>query len=298
MIPREPTQDYCKHGVDKRYFCIACADTAAAPAAPTRTVQEIIGDPRVCVTVTPKTPAPATPAPEIAPHDDDLGVDRFAAAMKAKLAEKRAEGYGGWNDADKCPPGRLAQLLHDHLAKGDPLDIGNFAMMLWNRGELCALPATAAPVPDGDYTSAEAVAKTVAKLTDWAWLAEYANAGWQLPPKGTEALAMLAGRAAAQLAAQAAQIANLRAQLAEAQDHALRMARGAMQAEGRSERAEAERDKLRECVKAADAMRERVAIYGWHDTTDDQLIGNVYDAARAKVEIQPQSGRLPDTTKE
>jgi hypothetical protein len=26
-------------------------------------------------------------------------------------------------------------MLIAHLAKGDPIDVANFAMMLWNRGE-------------------------------------------------------------------------------------------------------------------------------------------------------------------
>lgn len=68
-------------------------------------------------------------------HPDDTAVNNFAAAMKAKLKQKRAEGRGGWEDKVACPPGRLAQLLRDHLDKGDPVDIGNFAMMLWSRGE-------------------------------------------------------------------------------------------------------------------------------------------------------------------
>ncbi|HQR20091.1 MAG TPA: hypothetical protein PKV98_04450 [Burkholderiaceae bacterium] len=45
----------------------------------------------------------------------------------------------------------------------------------------------------------------------------------------------------------------------------------------RAERAEAERDALRECVRAADAMRERMGKLGWSGTAD------AYDAARAKV---------------
>lgn len=65
-------------------------------------------------------------------HPDDDAVDAFAAAMKSKLAKKRAEGYGGWDDP-RTPPERLAQFLLDHLKKGDPLDIGNFAMMLFHR---------------------------------------------------------------------------------------------------------------------------------------------------------------------
>lgn len=67
-------------------------------------------------------------------HTDDIAVDRFAAAMKAKLAKKRAEGYGGWDDPEECTIEHLSRLLISHLAKGDPVDIGNFAMMIQQRG--------------------------------------------------------------------------------------------------------------------------------------------------------------------
>lgn len=70
-----------------------------------------------------------------APHSDDLAVDRFAAAMKAKLAQKRAEGRSGWDDPTQCTGTYLRQLLRGHTSKGDPVDVGNLAMMLWNRGE-------------------------------------------------------------------------------------------------------------------------------------------------------------------
>lgn len=65
---------------------------------------------------------------------DDLAVDAFAAAMKAKLAKKRAEGRGGWDDPTVCSVAFLAQMLHSHIIKGDPVDVANFAMMLWHRG--------------------------------------------------------------------------------------------------------------------------------------------------------------------
>lgn len=66
-------------------------------------------------------------------HPDDIAVDRFAAAMKAKLAKKRGEGRGGWDDPNACPLDRLQAMLADHVEKGDPVDVGNFAMMIWNR---------------------------------------------------------------------------------------------------------------------------------------------------------------------
>jgi len=78
-----------------------------------------------------------TPGNADTAHTDDAAVDRFADAMKAKLAKKRGEGRGGWEDEQVCPPGMLQQMLVNHLEKGDPVDIGNFAMMIWNRGECC-----------------------------------------------------------------------------------------------------------------------------------------------------------------
>jgi Lar family restriction alleviation protein len=68
------------------------------------------------------------------PHPDDVAVDKFAAAMKAKLAKKRADGRSGWDNPRACSVEHLAELLVGHVIKGDPLDVGNLAMMLWNRG--------------------------------------------------------------------------------------------------------------------------------------------------------------------
>jgi hypothetical protein len=60
---------------------------------------------------------------------DNAAVDRFAAAMKQKLARKRIEdNRGGWQ---KCPASSLWQMLRDHVEKGDPVDVGNFAMMIY-----------------------------------------------------------------------------------------------------------------------------------------------------------------------
>ncbi|HAU75598.1 MAG TPA: hypothetical protein DCW88_08700 [Agrobacterium sp.] len=55
--------------------------------------------------------------------------------MKAKLAKKRGEGRGGWEDKDDCSQLFLTSLLREHVEKGDPVDVGNLAMMLHQRGE-------------------------------------------------------------------------------------------------------------------------------------------------------------------
>lgn len=89
---------------------------------------------------------------------DDNGVNALACAMKSKLAAKRAEGYGGWNKPDDCAVEHLAKLLLDHLPKGDPVDIANFAMMLFNREGgaealrvAAAIPADELRSPEDDY---------------------------------------------------------------------------------------------------------------------------------------------------
>lgn len=70
-------------------------------------------------------------------HSDDAAVNRFAIAMKAKLAEARAKGRSGWDDPAQCSEEFLARLLIEHLGKGNAgtfEDVANFAMMLYQRG--------------------------------------------------------------------------------------------------------------------------------------------------------------------
>lgn len=90
-----------------------------------------------------------------AQHPDDDAVDRFAVAMKVKLAASREKGRHGWQNATGP---HLSSLLNEHMFKGDPLDVGNLAMMLHQNGQAIELPHDArrvtAPVqqvsvPDG-----------------------------------------------------------------------------------------------------------------------------------------------------
>jgi len=95
-------------------------------------------------------------------HPDDEAVDRFAAAMKAKLKWEREErGRYGWNDPEVCSEEYLAKLLIEHLAKGNDgnfEDVANFCMMLHQRAAhprvLAAAFATAGkpePASGTDY---------------------------------------------------------------------------------------------------------------------------------------------------
>lgn len=77
----------------------------------------------------------ASPSP-FEGHADDAAVDRFCVAMKAKLAKKRADGAGGWDDPGVCHIDYLVHLLAEQInsrAVIDTVDIGNFAMMIFNR---------------------------------------------------------------------------------------------------------------------------------------------------------------------
>lgn len=82
-------------------------------------------------------------------HPDDLAVDRFAAAMKAKMSASRAKGRSGWNDRALCKAEELQHMLLEHIAKGDAVDVGNFAMMLFCRGD-----STASETLTGGYDEA------------------------------------------------------------------------------------------------------------------------------------------------
>ena len=77
--------------------------------------------------------APAQPAA----HPDDAAVDRFATAMKAKLAKSREKGRHGWQNASAA---HLSSLLYRHVYKADPLDVANLAMMLHQNGQAIELP--------------------------------------------------------------------------------------------------------------------------------------------------------------
>ena len=67
-------------------------------------------------------------------HADDIAIDTLAQAMKNKMARMRERGRSGWDDKTQCTEESLAQMLVKSISKGDPVDVANFAMMLFNRG--------------------------------------------------------------------------------------------------------------------------------------------------------------------
>ncbi len=77
-------------------------------------------------------------------HQDDFAVDATAAAMKARMAECRAEGKFGWNDPLLCPTKLLQKRLVEAVADGNPVDVANYAMMLHRRQARTELVMSAA----------------------------------------------------------------------------------------------------------------------------------------------------------
>lgn len=107
-------------------------------------------------------------------HPDDDAVDRFAVAMKVKLAASREKGRHGWQNATGP---HLSSLLHEHMFKGDPLDVGNLAMMLHQNGQAIELPHDArrvtppvhqVSVTDGWRSMVDRLASTVENLNEVA----------------------------------------------------------------------------------------------------------------------------------
>lgn len=64
-------------------------------------------------------------------HGDNVAVYKFAYAMRQKLEKSREKGRGGWQE---CSQEELSRMLHEHVVKGDPVDVANFCMFLWNNG--------------------------------------------------------------------------------------------------------------------------------------------------------------------
>lgn len=66
---------------------------------------------------------------------DNAAVDLLAEAMRERLAQKRAQGYGGWNDPTQCDARKLAQrFLSKLFGTADVEDLGNYIAFLHSFG--------------------------------------------------------------------------------------------------------------------------------------------------------------------
>lgn len=103
----------------------------------------------------------ATPAVDLHPATVSL-VDRFAAALKGKLAaaEKKYGYSDGWASPDWIDECR-AHLM-EQIAKGDPRDVAAYCAFLWHHGASTAAPqkaeATQAAAGDEERTTEKHIA--------------------------------------------------------------------------------------------------------------------------------------------
>jgi len=66
------------------------------------------------------------------PDDERKALDAMVSAMSEKLYRKYIEGYSGFEGASEE---HLNRLLHEHLTKGDPVDVANFCAFLLHNGQ-------------------------------------------------------------------------------------------------------------------------------------------------------------------
>lgn len=88
--------------------------------------------------------APVVDAARAEQHPDDVAIDAFAVAMKAKMARAREKGRAGW---EQCDPADLSRMLREHVEKGDPRDVANFCMFLWYQAASIAPAARRPAIP-------------------------------------------------------------------------------------------------------------------------------------------------------
>ena len=136
-MPHETSQHQCPA---PRYSCIVCEIGACDPDVCFYETKDLLitsDGTRLCHPCAKKHFRDISHLLKFAPteHPDATAVGRFAAVMKAKLAQKRAEGRGGWEDKQECTSETLSAMLIACVRKGDPIDVANLAMMLHQRGE-------------------------------------------------------------------------------------------------------------------------------------------------------------------
>lgn len=92
---------------------------------------------------------------------DENALQTFVGWMREKMARKREQGFGGWQNPNECKVEDLAAQLVGHVAKGDPVDIAILAMMVGIRAGAIGAPGylNRLPIPRMERLMIEARAQ-------------------------------------------------------------------------------------------------------------------------------------------
>lgn len=92
---------------------------------------------------------------------DENALQTFVGWMREKMARKREQGFGGWQNPNECKVEDLAAQLVGHVAKGDPVDIAILAMMVGIRAGAMGAPGylNRLPIPRMERLMIEARAR-------------------------------------------------------------------------------------------------------------------------------------------
>lgn len=90
-------------------------------------------------------------------------------SLAAAIGETQYPAIRGATDEQRQ---QAAKLLHKHVSKGDPIDVANFAMMLWCRGGRTTPPA------QDDYPPRMKREDDCMTLQDWRIRAMNLEASW------------------------------------------------------------------------------------------------------------------------
>lgn len=97
-------------------------------------------------------------------HFDEDAVLSFGAAMSNAMASARNRGKSGWESPATCSTNKLRALLFRSLARGELVDVANYAMMLWARNEQGGIPPMF--FQDAFLNTAQEVLKRVTPQTE------------------------------------------------------------------------------------------------------------------------------------
>ena len=131
--PREPEQSKVQVRISNVIDAAALQEHLNSPEGERRLIDYITRNASAVARELGAEAAPRIPSKEeVQAQADDNAVENLENAMCARLAEKRAAGYSGWNDPTQCDARKLSRLYLDKLfGSADLVDLGNYTAFLF-----------------------------------------------------------------------------------------------------------------------------------------------------------------------